>query len=329
MKTLAVAVLALQITGAGATFPYPFYSKAFSEYSAKHPDVTIAYQAVGSANGIASFTSKSVDFGASDVPMNDDELKRAESGGGRVIEFPTTLGGVAITYNLTSLRPGIKLSRAVLADIYLGKITNWNDPKIAALNLDTPVPLPNLPIVVVHRADGSGTTYHFTDFLSHVSPAWKTRVGAAKSVHWPTANAVAGTGNDGVAQAVGRTVGAIGYVELTYALTNNLSQVTLQNRAGTWLTCTPHGIEVAAETRPAISPNDFSIVDTGAPDAWPISAFSWAMVYQSPADKARAKATKEMLLWLVGEAQPIAGALHYVPLPSNIVRYSTAQISRM
>ncbi len=289
MKTLAVAVLALQITGAGATFPYPFYSKAFAQYSAKHPDVTIAYQAVGSGNGIAAFTAKSVDFGASDVPMNVDELKRAQTAGGPVVEFPTTLGGVAITYNLTSLRSGLRLSREVLADIYLGKITNWNDSRIAALNLNTPVPLPNLPIVVVHRADGSGTTYHFTDFLSHVSPEWKAKVGASKTVNWPAQNTVAGTGNEGVAETVGKTVGAIGYVELTYALDNNLSQVTLQNRAGTWMQCSPQAIAVAAESRATISPADFSIVDTSAPGAWPIAAFSWGMVYQNAPDKARAK----------------------------------------
>ncbi len=193
-------MLALQITGAGATFPYPFYSKAFSDYGATHPGVTVNYQAVGSGNGIAAFTAKSVDFGASDVPMSDEERKRAQTGGARVIEFPTTLGGVAITYNLTSLRPGIRLTREVLADIHLGKITNWNDPKIAQLNLETPVPLPNLPIVVVHRADESGTTYHFTGFLSHVSSEWKAKAGTAKIVRWSAQNSAAGTGNEGVAE---------------------------------------------------------------------------------------------------------------------------------
>src|SRR5665213_1994823 len=194
---VAPALAATQLTGAGATFPYPFFSKAFYEYTKAHPDVTVNYQSIGSGGGIQQFTAKTVDFGASDVPMNADELKRAEAGG-PVIQFPTTLGSEAITFNLPMvIKGGLHLTREALAEIYLGQITKWNDPKLARLNAGAN--LPDTPIVVVHRSDASGTTYIFTDFLSHVSSDWKSKVGTGKGVEWPAASSVGGKGNEGVA----------------------------------------------------------------------------------------------------------------------------------
>jgi len=321
------AFAATQITGAGATFPYPFFSKAFYEYTKTHPDVTVNYQSIGSGGGIQQFTAKTVDFGASDVPMNAEELKRAESGG-RVIQFPTTLGGEAITYNLPSaIKGGLRLTRAALADIYLGKIAKWNDPQLTKGNLKAN--LPDMPIVVVHRSDGSGTTHIFTDFLSHVSSDWKTKVGTGKSVEWPAASSVGGKGNEGVAGQVRQTPGAIGYVELAYAIENKMTQAMLENRSGKWLLCTANGTRAAAASRSSISPTAFSIVDASGADAWPISGFSWGMVYESPSDKTRAKLVRDALEWLVTDGQPIAGTLNYVPLPPRISEYAKRQLERM
>ena len=322
------ALAATQIIGAGATFPYPFFSKAFYEYTQKHPDVTVNYQSIGSGGGIQQFTAKTVDFGASDVPMNEDELKRAQTGGATVLQFATTLGGEAITYNLpTSIKGGLKLTRQALVEIYLGKISRWSDPALAKLNPGAT--LPDMPIVPVNRSDGSGTTYIFTDFLSHVSPEWKSKVGTGKSVQWPSQNSVGGKGNEGVAGQVRQTPGSIGYVELAYAVENKMNQAMLENRAGRWLFCTPAGIKAAAATKSSVSPTDFSIVDAGADRAWPISGFSWGMVYEQPADRARGKLVHDILAWLVTDAQPIAATIDYVPLPANVVDFSRKQLDRM
>jgi phosphate transport system substrate-binding protein len=322
------AFAATQITGAGATFPYPFFSKAFYEYTAKHPDVTVNYQSIGSGGGIQQFTAKTVDFGASDVPMDAQEVQRAQQGGGVVLQFATTLGGEAITYNLpTVIKGGMRLTREALAEIYLGKITRWNDPALAKLNPGAS--LPDIPIVPVNRSDGSGTTYIFTDFLSRVSPEWKGKVGTGKSVQWPSPNSVGGKGNEGVAGLVRQTPGAIGYVELAYQIENHMNQVMLQNRAGKWRFCTPAGIKAAAATKANVSPTDFSIVDVGAENAWPISGFSWGMVYETPPDKTRGKLVRDVLAWLVTDGQPIAGSLNYVPLPANVVEFSKKQLEKM
>jgi len=322
------AFAATQITGAGATFPYPFFSKAFYQYSQTHPDVTVNYQSIGSGGGIQQFTAKTVDFGASDVPMNSDEIKRAESGGGQVIQFPTTLGGEAITYNLPSdVKGGLHLTREVLAAIYLGKITKWNDSELAKLNPGAS--LPDMPIVVVHRSDGSGTTYIFTDFLSSVSGEWKQKVGTGKSVEWPAPSSVGGKGNEGVAGQVRQTPGAIGYVELAYALENKMTQATLRNKAGKYLLCSADGVKAAAATKSSVSPTNFSIVDAVGPGSWPISGFSWGMVYENSTDKARAKLIRDALEWLVTDGQPIAGSLNYVPLPPKIESFAKKQLDQM
>ncbi len=322
------AFAATQITGAGATFPYPFFSKAFYQYSQTHPDVAVNYQSIGSGGGIQQFTAKTVDFGASDVPMNPDEVKRAEAGGGPVIQFPTTLGGEAITYNLPSdVKGGLHLTRDALAAIYLGKIAKWNDSELTKLNPGAS--LPDTPIVVVHRSDGSGTTYIFTDFLSNVSAEWKQKVGTGKSVEWPAPSSVGGKGNEGVAGQVRQTPGAIGYVELAYALENKMTQALLQNKAGKYLVCTAEGVKAAAATKSSISPTDFSIVDAAGPGAWPISGFSWGFVYENPTDKARAKLTRDALEWLVTDGQPIASSLNYVPLPPQIESYAKKQLDQV
>jgi phosphate transport system substrate-binding protein len=320
------ALAATQITGAGATFPYPFFSKAFYDYTQKHPDVTVNYQSIGSGGGIQQFTAKTVDFGASDVPMNDEELKRAETGGAVVIQFPTTLGGEALAYNLP-LKSSLRLSREAVVAIYLGKITKWSDPQLAKLNPGNA--LPDIPIIPVNRSDGSGTTYIFTDFLSHVSSEWKAKVGTGKSVQWPSTNSVGGKGNEGVAGQVKQTPGAIGYVELAFALENKMDQAILQNKAGKWAICTPMGVKAAASTKASVSPTDFSIVDATGANSWPISGFSWGMVYEQPSDKARAKLTRDALVWLVTAGQPIAATLNYVPLPSNVEAYARKQLERV
>ena len=327
-SSMLPALAATQLTGAGATFPYPFFSKAFYDYSQAHPEVTVNYQSIGSGGGIEQFTAKTVDFGASDVPMNSDELKRAETGGSVVIQFATTLGGEAITYNLPAeVKGGLHLTREALADIYLGKVTKWNDAELAKLNPGAS--LPNIPIVPVNRSDGSGTTYIFTDFLSHASAEWKSKVGTGKSVQWPSPNSVGGKGNEGVAGQVKQTPGSIGYVELAYAIENKMTQAMLQNKTGKWAICTANGVKAAAATKANVTASDFSIVDAAGADSWPISGFSWGMVYEQPADKARGKMTQAALLWLVTSGQPLAASLNYVALPPNVQAFSKTQLERM
>lgn len=321
----APAAAATQLIGAGSTFDYPFFSKAFYFYNQAHPDVTINYQSIGSGGGIQQFTAKTVDFGASDVPMNADELKRT---GAEVLQIPIALGGEAITYNIPGVRSALRFTGSVLADVYLGKITKWNDPHIAGLNRS--VRLPSLPIVVAHRSDGSGTTYIFTDYLSHVSPEWKGKVGTGKSVQWPAPSSVGGKGNEGVAGVVRNTPGAIGYVELAYAIENHMATGVLQNRSGSWLACTKATVAAAAATKANISSTDFSIVDRPGARSYPISGYSWVMVYRKPSDPARAKVTHDVLEWLVGgRAQGIAGTLNYVPLPPNVQRTARQVLGRM
>lgn len=332
--TTSVAGLALtpvfaatQLTGAGSSFVYPFFSKAFYAYSQDHSDVAVNYQSIGSGGGIQQFSAKTVDFGASDVPMNADELKHAT--GGAVVQIPDALGGEVITYNLpTAVRGGLHLTRELVADIYLGKVTKWDD---AAIKKENPgASLPDLPIVVVHRSDGSGTTYIFTDFLSHVSSEWKSKVGTGKSVQWPAPSSVGGKGNEGVAGAVTQTPGAIGYVELAYAIENKMTQSFLTNKDGKVLSCTKRTVAAAAATKADVSATDFSIVDANGADSWPISGYSWVMVYADPTDKERAKLVKNVLEYIVSDpAQQIAGSLQYVPLPKNVQETAKKDLSEI
>ncbi len=320
--TASLALAATQLTGAGSTFDYPFFSKAFYEYSQKHADLTVNYQSIGSGGGIQQFIAKTVDFGASDVPMNEEELKRA---GGDVLQIPITLGGEAIGYNLPGVGKGLKMTRQLIAEIYLGKVTKWNDAKIARLNPG--VKLPNMPITVVHRSDGSGTTYIFTDFLSHVSPEWKQKVGAGKSVQWPVG--IGGKGNEGVAGQVRETPGAIGYIELAYVLENQMTYARVQNQAGKWLYPSIKTVAAAAATKPNVSATDFSIVDAAGADSYPISGYSWVMVYKKPTNPGRAKLVRNVLTWLVSDGQKVAESVDYVPLPQNVQHQALSIIDQM
>lgn len=317
------AAAATQLTGAGSTFDYPFFSKAFYIYSQKNPDTTVNYQSIGSGGGIAQFTAKTVDFGATDVPMNKDELARA---GASVLQIPVTLGGAAIAYNLPGVTATIRLTRQVLADIYLGKILKWNDPQIAKLNKG--VNLPDIPIVVVHRSDGSGTTYIFTDFLSHVSPEWKNKVGTGKSVPWPAPSSVGGKGNEGVAGQVKSTPGAIGYVELAYVVENQMPAAMLQNKVGKWVSCSMETVAAAAASKPEVSATNFSIVDAAGANSYPVSGYSWIVVYRKPG--AHATQLYDVLSWLVGpQGQENAKSVDYVPLPRNVQETAAATLRQM
>ena len=315
---------ATELTGAGATFPYPFFSKAFYQYSQNNPDVTVNYQSIGSGGGIQQFIAKTVDFGASDVPMNAGELQRAAD---PVLQIPDTLGGEAICYNLPGIGSGLKFTRELVADIFLGKVTKWNDPAIQKLNPGAK--LPDMAIMVVHRSDGSGTTYIFTDFLSTVSSEWKQKVGTGKSVSWPAPSSVGGKGNEGVAGQVRQSEGAIGYVELAYVIENHMTYGQLQNKAGSWVSPSIATIRAAAASKSTVSATDFSIVDAEGADSYPISGYSWLMVYQKPADPARGAIVKKVLSWLVTGGQEVAKSVDYVPLPKNVQDLALKTIGQM
>jgi phosphate transport system substrate-binding protein len=311
----------VQINGAGATFPNPIYSKWFSEYNKQHPDVRINYQPIGSGGGIRQITNQTVFFGASDQPMSDEQLEAAP---GPILHFPTVLGGVVPVYNVPGATD-MKFSGAVLADIYLGKITKWNDPAIAKLNPG--VPLPPTKIAVVHRSEGSGTTYIFVDYLAKVSPEFKKTVGVNASVNWPIG--VGGKGNEGVAGLVSQTPGAIGYVELIYARQNNISFGSMQNSAGEFVKAAPESVTKAAAT--AAVPRDFRVSITNAPGAgaYPLSSFTWLLLYQNPTDKQRARLMVDFTKWALTDGQKFARDLGYAPLPDNVVRQELAALEQI
>jgi phosphate transport system substrate-binding protein len=302
----------MTINGAGATFPYPIYSKWFDEYQKAHPDVRINYQSIGSGGGIKQLTAQTVFFGASDGPMTDPQLHAAP---GAILHFPTVLGGVVPVYNVTGVTQPLRFTGAVIADIYLGKITKWNDAAIA--NLNPGVKLPADDIAVVHRSDGSGTTYIFCDFLSKVSPDYKSKVGVATSVNWPAG--VGTKGNEGVSGLVRQTPGAIGYVELIYALQNKMSYGSVQNKSGQFVTASLDSVTAAA-TGAAI-PDDFrvSITNAEGANAYPIASFTWLLLYEHPKDAPRGKAMVDFLKWALTDGQKFAPALGYAPLPQPVV----------
>lgn len=300
------------LTAAGATFPEPFYSRAFFAYTQSYPQVTVNYQAVGSGAGIQQFIKGTVDFGASDVPMGSSDIASA-GGQSAVVQIPTTLGVVAIAYNVSGLGR-LQLDGPTLAAIYLGQVKKWNDPAIAALN--SGANLPSTPITVVHRSDGSGTTYHFTDYLAKVSDEWKTRVGVAKSVQWPAG--IGGKGNDGVAQAINQTDGAIGYVELAYVVQANMHQAFLENKSGKFVQATVAGATAAAAQNTSVSPTNFSITDEPGDSTYPIAGFSWIIVRSSIGDATKAKAIVYLLKWLVTDGQSYGRDLQYAPLPQTV-----------
>ncbi len=303
------------LTGAGATFPNPIYTKWFDAY-AKRTGVRINYQSIGSGGGIKQFTEGTVDFGATDGPMTDEQVQAV---GGQVVHLPTVLGAVVLTYNLPALgRATLKLDGPAIADIYLGKITRWNDRRLAALNPG--VALPDADIIVVHRSDGSGTSYIFTDYLSKVSPEWKERVGKGTSVSWPVG--LGGKGNEGVTQQVKQTEGALGYVELIYAVSNRLPYAAMKNRAGRFVEPSLESVTAAAAGARFEPNTDFRVSITDAPgaDAYPISSFTWLLVRPDMKDAAKGKALRDFLEWmLTPEAQRMAAELQYAPLPPQVV----------
>ncbi|MBN6148960.1 phosphate ABC transporter substrate-binding protein PstS [Xanthomonas sp. AmX2] len=302
-----------EISGAGASFIYPLVSKWSADYNAATGN-KINYQSIGSGGGIAQIKAGTVDFGSSDKPLDSAELAAAGLG-----QFPSAIGGVVPVVNLEGMESGkLKLTGAVLADIFLGKITKWNDPAIAALNAGTA--LPDTKINLVHRSDGSGTSFNFTNYLSKLSPEWKSKVGEGTSVQWP--GGVGGKGNEGVASYVQQIKGSIGYVELAYALQNNMPYASLQNAAGNWVQPNADSFAAAAASADWANAKDFNLVITNAPgaQAWPITATNFMLMHKQPKDAARSKATLEFFKWAFEKGQPQASELHYVPLPPELVQ---------
>ena len=305
------AAHAQKLTGAGASFPYPIYSKWFSEYSAAHPGVQINYQSIGSGGGIRQVTAGLVDFGASDGPMSDDQLAASKV---KLIHIPTVLGAVVPIFNVPGVSD-IKFSPEVIAGIYLKSIDNWNDPRIAK---DNPgVKLPDQKIIVVHRADGSGTTYIFTDYLSKISPEWANGPGKGTAVSWPAG--VSGAQNAGVAGLVRQLPGAIGYVELIYALQNKITYGEVRNAAGNWERASIEGVtEAAASVKQMPADYRVSITDAPGKDAYPISSFTWMLVPLRSADPAKGKVIKDLLSWIITSGEGEAASLSYAPLPKVV-----------
>jgi phosphate transport system substrate-binding protein len=305
--------IAAEITGAGATFIYPLLSKWSDVYN-KATGNKINYQSIGSGGGIAQIKAGTVDFGSSDKPLPSDELAAAGLG-----QFPSAIGGVVPVVNIDGVAPGqLRLTGPLIADIYLGKITKWNDPAITALNPS--VKLPDTKINVVHRSDGSGTTFNWVNYLSKVSPEWKSKVGEGTSVSWPTG--IGGKGNEGVAAYVKQIKGGLGYVELAYATENNMAYAAMQNAAGNWVQPSAASFQAAAATADWANAKDFSLVITNAPgpDAWPIAATNFILMYKQPKDAVRSKATLEFFKWALENGTQQADELHFVSLPPELMK---------
>ena len=328
LTLLAVGVLALcaivvadnplLINGAGATFPYPIYSKWFDVYHTKFPNVQFNYQSIGSGGGIKQVTEGTVDFGASDGPMNDDQLKAFETKhGSGILHFPTVLGAVVPTYNIAGVSGSLNFTPEALAGIYLGKITKWNDPAISGVNKG--VNLPATDIVVVHRSDGSGTSYIWTDYLSKVSEEWKSKAGKGTSVNWPVG--LGGKGNEGVTGLVKQTPNSIGYVELIYAVQNNIPYGSVKNASGEFVKASLAGVTAAAAGSAKEMPEDFRVSITDAPGktAYPISSFTWLLIPEKISDSAKRDAIKGFLKWMITDGQNEVEALSYAKLPKEVV----------
>jgi phosphate transport system substrate-binding protein len=328
---LAFAVLAvgasgfaaekMLITGAGATFPFPLYSKWFSDYNKLHPEVQINYQSIGSGGGIKQITERTVDFGATDAPMSDEEMAKAPG----IQHIPTVLGADVVVYNLPGVKEPLRFSPETIAAIFLGKVTKWNDPTITS---DNPgAKLPDRPIAVVHRSDGSGTTYVWTDYLSKVSPEWKSGPGTGKSVKWPVG--LGGKGNEGVTGTVKQTEGAIGYVELAYANQNKLTPGIIKNREGAWVKPTLESVSQAAATAEMRDDYRVSITNPPGKDAYPIAAFTYILVYTDQPDPGKGKALLQFLWWAVHDGEKAASSLDYAPLPKPVVHKVESTLKKM
>ena len=301
------------LNGAGATFPYPIYSKWFSDYNKLHPDVQVNYQSIGSGGGIQQLKSGTVDFGASDMPLDDQKLKEMPM---QILQLPTVLGSVVPAYNLSSINAELKFTPETLAGIYLGKITKWNDKAIADVNPG--VKLPDKPIIVIHRSDGSGTTFVWTDYLSKISPEWKSRVGSNTSVKWPAG--LGGKGNEGVAGLVRQTDGALGYVELIYALQTKIPFGSVQNAAGQFIKASLASTTAAAASiKPGASDLRVSITNAAGKDAYPISSFTYLLVPTHWKDAGKQKILVDFINWMLDKGQAMVQQLDYAPLPKSVV----------
>jgi phosphate transport system substrate-binding protein len=301
------------LSGAGATFPYPMYSKWFSEYSKSHSGVEINYQSIGSGGGIRQVTAGTVDFGASDMPMTDKQLQDSKT---KILNLPTVLGADVPAYNIPGVTGEVKFTPEVLAGIFLGKISKWNDKAITSVNPG--INLPDKDIIVVHRSDGSGTTFIWTDYLSKVSPEWKSQVGSDTSVKWPVG--LGNKGNEGVSGLIRQMSGSIGYVELIYAVQNNIPYGSVRNSAGNFVKASLESVSAAAASAPKMPP-DFRVSITNAPgkDAYPIASFTWLLIPLPSKDPAKGKILNDFLNWMVTDGQKMTGALSYAPLPDNVV----------
>jgi phosphate transport system substrate-binding protein len=323
----SISTSGVDLTGAGATFPYPIYNKWFNDYAAA-TGVRINYQSIGSGGGIRQFQEGTVDFGASDGPMTDEEMSRTRHGA--ALHFPTVLGAVVMTYNLAGVTAPLRLTGEVIGDIYMKRITKWNDARIAALNPS--VQLPATDIIVVHRSDGSGTTYVFTDYLNSASPSWTVASGGpgrGKEVNWPVG--LGGQGNEGVAGQVKQTPASIGYVELAYAKQNGLPTAHVRNKAGEFVEPTIASITAAAEGVPLPPDTDYrvSIVNGTGAGAYPISSFTWLLVYRTPPDAAKAKKLVDFMRWMYSTGQQSAAALDYAPLPAALAQRLTDRLGTL
>jgi phosphate transport system substrate-binding protein len=320
---LGTASADTNLNGAGATFPNPIYSKWFSEYHKQHPNVAINYQSIGSGGGIKQVQTGTVDFGASDGPMDDKQLAETPF---KLIHIPTVLGADVPMYNIPGVNAELKFTGDVLADIFLGKITKWNDPRLAKANPG--VKFPDMDVVVVHRTDGSGTTYIWVDYLCKVSAEWKSKVGKGTSVNWPVG--LGGKGNEGVAGTVKQTPGSIGYVELIYAVSNNMPYGSVQNAAGEFVKASLDSVTAAAGSVKDM-PEDFRVSITNAPGkaAYPISSFTWLLVPVEWKDAAKEKAFVDFLNWMVDKGQGMTSSLQYAPLPKNVAAKVKARIKEI
>jgi phosphate transport system substrate-binding protein len=312
----------VRLQGAGATFPNPIYQKWFSEYNKANPNLKFDYQSIGSGGGIKQISERTVDFGGSDAPMKDEELKTAK---GEILHIPTVLGADVITYNLPGVTAELKLTPETIAGIFLGQITKWNDPHVAASNPG--VSLPPSEITVVHRSDGSGTTFVFTDYLSKVSPEWKAKVGAGTSVNWPAG--LGAKGNEGVTGQVKQSPNSIGYVELIYAEQNKLPYALVKNSGGEFIRPSLDSITAAAAGAAEQMPDDLRVSITNAPgkDAYPISAFTYLLVYKEQQNEAKGKALVDFLWWAIHDGEQMAKDLLYAPLPSEVVKKAEQKIN--
>ncbi len=315
------------LNGAGATFPYPIYSKWFSEYHKLHPNIEINYQSIGSGGGIRQVIAGTVDFGASDMPMTDEQLKEAQGKlNSKVLNLPTVLGAVVPAYNVPGVTGEVKFTPDALAGIFLGRITKWNDKAIASANAG--VNLPDKDIIVIHRSDGSGTSFIWTDYLSKVSSEWKSQVGSGTSVRWPIG--LGGKGNEGVAGLIRQMPGSIGYVELIYALQNNILFGSVRNSSGAFLKASLEGVTAAAASVPKM-PADYRVSITNAPgkDAYPISSFTWLLIPVQSKDAAKGKILADFLNWMVTDGQKMTNALSYASLPENVIQKEQATIKEV